>query len=304
MKKWALISILALGSLPAFAAQPRFPNPITPDQVWQNDRDIYDLVWPLSSNISVNKATNLVGIGTTTPQGNLHVFGNSAGAVQVLIQNVGTSATSNAALSLEPAASGGDAVIAFYKGNVSGTNVWTLGDDVSDSETIKLCRNNFLGATNNYWKVDTIGNISEPFQPSFLVTYTGTSVDQTGDGTNFTVPYAAEIFDQGQNFNTGSSVFTAPVDGRYSFCAGANIENILVSHTSQRIDLVTSNRTYTNFQQQSLAHTEMYMERCTTADMDANDTASVTVGASGGTKTVDVGGNSAALNTFSGFLAQ
>ncbi len=41
MRSFATILILSMPAL-SFAAQPRFPNPTTPEQIWQNDLDLYD----------------------------------------------------------------------------------------------------------------------------------------------------------------------------------------------------------------------------------------------------------------------
>lgn len=58
-------------------------------------------------------------------------------------------------------------------------------------------------------------------QPAFLAYLNTSVVDVTGDGTIYTVIFDTEPYDQGANFNLGTSTFTAPVTGRYRFEFGA-----------------------------------------------------------------------------------
>jgi len=145
----------------------------------------------------------------------------------------------------------------------------------------------------------TNGEITQSLQPSFLVTNGAGATDITGDGTVYTQLWPTEIYDQGNDF--ASNTFTAPVDGRYYLSATTDIRNILVGHNIREISIVTSNREYRWIFDESLAQNDQSLHVCALADMDASDTATVTIRVIGGTKTVDILG-SGAHNNFSGSL--
>ncbi len=143
------------------------------------------------------------------------------------------------------------------------------------------------------------GQVLQPAQPSFLVVDGTGGTDVTGDGTGYTQLWPTEIYDQASNF--GSNTFTAPVTGRYLLSASIMTQNILVTHTYRQFTIVTSNRSYNEIPQYALAQDSLTLTVTCIADMDANDTATVTLGIGGGTKTVDIVA-SASRNYFSGSL--
>jgi len=148
-------------------------------------------------------------------------------------------------------------------------------------------------------QVSSAGEITQPTQPSFLVTNSTGGTDVTGDNTSYTVPWGNEIYDQGANF--ASNTFTAPVTGRYHLQASVLLDNILVTHTTRYIVISTSNRNYFFFTNYLLAETNRALNASVMADMDANDTAEVRVLVAGSTKTVDVDADGT-MNYFSGSL--
>ena len=143
------------------------------------------------------------------------------------------------------------------------------------------------------------GYVTQPLQPSFLVTDGTGASNVTGDSTVYTKLWPTEIYDQGSNFS--SNTFTAPVTGRYFLSATVSVAGMLVTHTGRALKIVTSNRNYTNDYNVSLAETDRTMTVNCIADMDAGDTATVTLDVSGSTKVVDIL-NSGTLNYFSGSL--
>ncbi len=152
--------------------------------------------------------------------------------------------------------------------------------------------------------VQTTGEVTLPLQSAFLAYNQATDADQTGDATTYTVAFDAEVFDQNADFNTSTSTFTAPVTGRYQLSTGLLLQQLSGSHTTITLRIVTSNR---NFEQSQIFGTNPYTSMSLTlsvlADMDAADTATVTIRVSGSTKTVDVYGDTAPTTFFSGHLA-
>jgi len=128
--------------------------------------------------------------------------------------------------------------------------------------------------------------------PCVLAIPTGTLSDVTGDGTEYTVVFGTEIFDQGSNFS--STTFTAPVTGRYLVSFGLRLGDVGSSHTDCNMSIVTSNRSYLMVAIDSYAVAKgstLVIGGSSLVDMDAADTLTITVKVSGGTKVVDVFGS-------------
>jgi hypothetical protein len=131
--------------------------------------------------------------------------------------------------------------------------------------------------------------ITQPLQPSFSVQPSANLTDVTGDGTDYTVVWATEIFDQGSDF--ASNTFTAPVTGRYQLniqLAYFQLDSDL--HTFASVALITSNRTYASYQQNISKNTSHYetFSFSVLADMDAGDTVTGRASVSGSSKVVDL----------------
>lgn len=137
-------------------------------------------------------------------------------------------------------------------------------------------------------------------QPAFLAT-ANAQANVTGDGSTYVILFANVIFDQNNNFT--SPTFTAPFTGRYQFNVTLELGGLGVANTSGSLTLVTSNRsiilaTYNWGVIQNVANT-VRVAGSALVDMDAADTASVTIQINGGALVVDVG---ATNTTFSGFM--
>lgn len=158
----------------------------------------------------------------------------------------------------------------------------------------------FLSGGSTVMTMTTAGEILQPLQPSFLALNASLRSDVTGDGTVYTIPYNTEIFDQGSDYDNATFTFTAPVTGRYFLSATALLAGITTSHTIKQLRIVTSNRTYTHYLDDGVAHNYREFVLATMVDMDANDTATVTATVSGSGKTVDV--EVTEYTTFSGSL--
>jgi len=148
------------------------------------------------------------------------------------------------------------------------------------------------------------GPITSATHPAFLALPTGTWADQTGDGTVFTVIFDTEVFDQGANYN-GVSTFTAPVTGKYRFSASVMLLQLAAAHLTHSLELVASNRTIVGMYDDVAANPFVgtrTMVMTTLVDMDAGDTAYISLYVSGSTKVVDIFGHATGRTFFSGEL--
>ena len=118
-----------------------------------------------------------------------------------------------------------------------------------------------------------------------------------------TVVWGTEIFDQGGDF--ASNTFTAPVTGKYQLSVVLRLDNIDAASDYYRIDIQTSNRQYYFLFEADLGTsagqdiTRYPAAMSILADMDANDTAIVSILQNNGTAQTDIITDS----YFSGFLA-
>ena len=148
--------------------------------------------------------------------------------------------------------------------------------------------------------ISASGNVTKPTNCAFLCESAAVT-NITGDGTDYTMIYATEIYDKGGDFST--STFTAPVTGVYLLGALLNISGIASGQTDGRLTIVTSNRNY-NVLIDDVTQDDVggYMRQTFTvlADMDASDTATLMLDITGGAKSVDVDGG----NQFYGTLMQ
>lgn len=126
---------------------------------------------------------------------------------------------------------------------------------------------------------------------------TGTT-NNTGDGTTYTIIYDTKDYDLNNNFNLGTSTFTAPVTGKYLFTMVASLSPSGTA-TTGAIAIVTTARTYTggncNPTNVKSAGGVTTMSISVIANMTAGDTATTVITASGTTKSLGVAG---AVNTF------
>ena len=133
----------------------------------------------------------------------------------------------------------------------------------------------------------TINVLAQPIE--------GETTNVTGNGTEYTVAFASELKDTGSDFATPT--FTAPSTGSYLICGAIGLKGWSGTPTNSRNRIVTSNRTYDfNFGNWNgfvggsdvVGHSFSII-----ADMDASDTAHLTVYVTGiGADSLDISGNS------------
>ena len=155
-------------------------------------------------------------------------------------------------------------------------------DDSADDLVIGL--GSSLGTT-THMSFDETGAVLKPLQPAFLLhTPDGSQTFASGGGDDIT--FATEVFDQ--NSDVSSSIFTAPVTGRYLFCARLRIESY-TNDNAVYTKIITSNRTYSSFMRIGSTtddNTEFNFGEWVITEMDANDTAKVNAANSAGNGTV------------------
>lgn len=146
-------------------------------------------------------------------------------------------------------------------------------------------------------RINGDGVITAPSQPAFQVTKSGHQ-SNIAVGTA-TVTFDTEIFDQGSNFS--SNAFTAPVTGRYQLSLMLYLDNLDSAANYYQAWIATSNRGYYSIFDPDYGQDNGYMfiNASILADMDANDTAyvSIEMGANGNAQT-DIN----ATTKFSGYL--
>jgi hypothetical protein len=127
--------------------------------------------------------------------------------------------------------------------------------------------------------IDSTGAMTKPLQPAFLVQPSSTQSD-FNQGQSVTVVFGTERFDQNADF--ASNTFTAPVTGKYRFDISIKINGLSTedSATYYYWTLVTSNRSYyhlSSVNELGSGSAGFCFAGSILADMDANDTAVVTI---------------------------
>ena len=170
-----------------------------------------------------------------------------------------------------------------------------MGLDDTDDD-LKIGLGSAVGTT-AHMVFDETGAITKPLQPAFLVM--APNQNNVPINSDQAVTFDSEVFDANSDF--ASSTFTAPVTGKYCFNVSLYLGQMDATSEYYSLGLVTSNKTYdVAFSHWGLANDPYQsINLSVLADMDASDTASVTIYQGGGADQTDIKNNS----WFSGFLA-
>ena len=141
-------------------------------------------------------------------------------------------------------------------------------------------------------------------QPAFHAGGLSSSMANLSTGTDHTVVFNTEIFDQNGDYNTSTGEFTAPVTGKYQFSFMVYVNDIDTGATFYQAKLKTSNKTYIfivdpNFDGDATYYT--FHAPALLVDMDASDTAKIQIAQAGGNPQTDVSDNDS-YTVFSGYL--
>ena len=224
-----------------------------------------------------------LGVGTSSPDGSLHVKGISDHG-RIVLESGGTTGANN------------NMFMQFH--NNGGTEIAQIAIEEGASNEGQLIFK--TGGTTTAMTIDKDGHITKPLQPCFFIN-AGSHTENIAVGDT-TVTFGSEVFDVGSNF--ASNIFTAPITGKYLLTCSLRIDNFDSGANYMAAKLKTSNREYTEIldKRQTNGDTEYNTMQVTAiADMDVNDTCFVELGQSGGTAQADVI-NDASITYFSGYL--
>lgn len=178
--------------------------------------------------------------------------------------------------------------------SIGTTTTYALGIDNSDSDKFKITYHaDSATPSSTALLTSTIaGEINKPLQTTFLA-QNASVANVTGDGTTYTLPFGlADIFNVGSSLSGG--VFTAPVTGKYFLGSTIALQDVTQDGLKYYTSIVTSNRSYYGAYCRmstiaTASDTDYLSLQSILADMDAADTCTITMNASGGTKTYNVG---------------
>ena len=169
----------------------------------------------------------------------------------------------------------------------------TPGEDDTPGRFVVYTTADGAGSGTERMRIDSSGAVTKPTNPAFLSHPSGVLSNVTGDGTAYTVVFATEVFDQGSNAT--NTTFTAPVTGRYQINVSLGIAGLTSSETGASLNIVTTNRTFNVGYANPYAcggvwagGTDFTMPGSVIADMDAADTAHISITVSNGAKVIDL----------------
>lgn len=181
-----------------------------------------------------------------------------------------------------------------YKANLTGNANRTVLDIRPRSDINNGGTNTFYMTNDVQTLVEVDGNYTSPAKSAFSARPSGNINNVTGNGTVYTVVFGTTVFDVQSEFNPATGIFTAQKTGKYQLSCGITF-NGAAGMTYCQLRLVTSNRTYDLFFGNAAASGTMCINGSVLADMDASDTAYVTIEVGGlGANTADIVQN----NTF------
>lgn len=190
-----------------------------------------------------------------------------------------------------------DKVEAFDDLVVSGTfeNTGKLTTNASNVVTIP-------GTITNTDKflTDADGNVNQPAQPAFLASLSLSQNNKTGFATVYTVICDSEVYDNANNYDSSTGIFTAPKTGQYLLITKIRVAGLAATDFCTA-SIVTSNRTFASadYLLGAGGQTGGDLTVVANADMEINDTAKITIFVSGEVgESVDILGSSLELITY------
>ena len=174
-----------------------------------------------STAITIDASQN-VGIGTSSPSRPLTVYTSTAEDNNVLLK----SGSANVYLTFADNGTTSQTGLSVRIGSSGNSMVFNTG------------------GTTERVRIDSAGRVTMPYQPSFVAGFTGGGYVTVPDGNVIPFNYTggSGAFDNGANFNTGTSRFTAPVTGRYFIQANGSA----VSGGTRSIQIMKNGSAITN----------------------------------------------------------
>ena len=223
---------------------------------------------------------------------------SDAGAftVEGLNVGIGTAApTVPFAVSANPGAAATPVAWLHNSGNVSGYDgvVISSVNDGSDAEVLHVRANNSTYANGtSLMLVRGDGAVTMPLQPAFSA-IPASNQNNIALNQQVAIAFGTERFDVGGNF--ASSTFTAPVTGKYSLHVHLRLQNIDSAAAYYILRISTSNEGYQSLFSSNQFNADLQywpIAMNCLADMDEDDTASITLYQSGGTAQTDISAES------------
>lgn len=162
----------------------------------------------------------------------------------------------------------------------------------------------FTNGTSNIFDLTSSGYKTNSLLPCFLAYGSADVTNVTGNATDVLVGFNTEVVDIGSNF--ASSVFTAPVTGKYLFITNVTFTGMSVLMTTSRLRILTSldtfERKYQPYNNSNLG-TNGSLNMTMSTEMVAGDTAEVRLQISNGaSNTADIAGGLELITYFCGQL--
>jgi len=233
-----------------------------------------------------NDATdNAISIGTAANAGRTVTIGNGTGATSVVV-DCGTGALNLGANAVARTTTLGSTTGAGVLALKYGTGDFTLAS-----------------ATGTVMSALDTGEITYPLQPAFLAINSANSLNVTGNNTYYTVICDTEKFDNNADYNNGTGIFTAPVNGKYLFCSSVLVNGCTIASTMKLWFQNSSGVMNYQEEQRPPSGYVLQMSNATLLLLDAGDTCYPRIVVTGeAAATADVGGSADGATTFSGYL--
>ena len=157
-------------------------------------------------------------------------------------------------------------------GRIVGMGIASTGSVANQGISFYTC---LSSVQSERMRIDSYGQVTMPSQPAFSVTKT--SAQSIAPGSDRTITWETEEFDVGSNF--ASDIFTAPITGTYFLHALVKIDDVDTAASYYRTSIQSSNKDKYEIIRPLFTADLAYMSMSVASifDMDAGDTAKVTV---------------------------